>query len=101
MLLVKAISCKVLYWNIVNFISIVMEKAKLKYLLIWSGFNPLAIRRCSVVGSSNICLTKLLCMALVNGAFKLSHGCVGYSCCSSVRIIVILYSCGIAFISPK
>ena len=57
-------SCKVLYWNIVNLISIVMEKGKLRYLLIWSGFNPLAIRRCFAVGSSNICFTKLLCIWL-------------------------------------
>ena len=79
LLLVKTISYKVLYWNIVNFISIVMEKAKLKYLLIWSGFKPLAIRCCFVMGSSNICFTKLLCVALVVSAFKFSHGCVGCS----------------------
>ena len=48
-----------------NFVSIVMEKARLKYLLIWSGVNPLAIGRCFVVGSLNVCFTKLLCMAFI------------------------------------
>ena len=64
-----------------------MEKAKLKHLLIWSGVNPLAIRRSVVVGSSNACFTKLLCMALVVSAFKFSHGSVRCSCCTLVRFI--------------
>ena len=53
-----------------------MEEAKLKSLLIWSGVNPLAISGSFVVGSSNACFTKLLCMALVVSIFKFSHGCV-------------------------
>ena len=100
LLFVKTISCKVLYWNIVNFASIVIEKAKWKYLLIWSGVNPLAIRRCFVVGSSNTCFAKLLCMALVVCTFKFSHGCVRCSCRATFRFIAFLYSCGIAFITP-
>ena len=87
--------------NIVNFISIVIEKAKLKYLLIWSGFNPFGNKALFCGGFFKYTLHETLCMALVVSAFKLSHGCVGCSCCSPVRFIAILCSCGIAFISPK
>ena len=72
-----------------------MEKARLKYLLIWSGVNPVAVRRCFVVGSSNMYFTKLL----IRGTFKFCHGFVR-SCCTPVRLIAFLHSCGIAFITP-
>ena len=54
LLLVKTISCKILYVNIVNFVSIIMDKVKV---------FALAIRPCFVVGSV-LHRPKLLWMAL-------------------------------------